>query len=357
MTQPPSAASVRNLAGGDAAIVVDGSSFDFGGQVRLGLSGFNGALTLQNGSTGVIGGSTELGRSSASNSSGSISVLSGSTLTTGQLLIGDVLSATSTGHVATVTVDGLNSAVMMAGASPLIVGDSANANSAAALRVRNNGAFTTGTGQTTIQSGGSLEVESGGTFDAHGSVVVRFGATLRLEGGAVNANAGLDFSDGTLDIEDGVLSVSGGALVPNLIPGFGTIVVLDGPTANELPHLVMGTGANLEVSTSCVVGSQHRGELTITDGGTVTSLAGTIGSNADSIGVTTIDGVGSTWTASLNLTVGRDGQGTLDIQNGGGVSSGPGQIAAGAGSTGFATVDGVGRHLHRSYGPVADGGV
>ncbi|WP_448885029.1 autotransporter outer membrane beta-barrel domain-containing protein [Citrobacter telavivensis] len=92
------------------------------------------------------------------------------------------------------------------------------------------------------------------------------------------------------------------------------------------------------------------GELTISNGGTVTGADSAIGSVAGSTGTITVDGVG----AELNIytmAVGNKGTGTLNITGGGSVITGNdlgGGTSIGAGST--ATVDGAGSSLTYGYG-------
>ncbi|MCH8841008.1 MAG: transporter substrate-binding domain-containing protein, partial [Planctomycetes bacterium] len=210
----------------------------------------------------------------------------------------------------------------------------------------NASARTGGTGLITIQNTGLLDINSDGTFNANSNVVVRFGATLLLNGGAVNANAGLDASDGTLDFRDGTLTVTGGAFLPNA-GGATDDYLIDGPSAIEFPHLTIGAGATANIGRDLFVGDVNRGELTVSGGGDVSNRFGYIGNFFGSTGVATVDGVGSTWTNNIGVLVGFRGDGTLNIQNGGTVFSlgdlGLGDSIGGTeNSTGTATVDGPG---------------
>jgi T5SS/PEP-CTERM-associated repeat protein len=113
------------------------------------------------------------------------------------------------------------------------------------------------------------------------------------------------------------------------------------------------------------VGFYGNGSINITNGGTVRSVSGYLGSKSGSSGTATVDGAGSLWTNSGDLYVGYAGSGKLTVINGGALSSsyvyvggsgsGALNVAAGgsigssyvylgynSGSSGTATVDGTG---------------
>ncbi|MER9587011.1 autotransporter outer membrane beta-barrel domain-containing protein [Mesorhizobium sp. M0276] len=84
------------------------------------------------------------------------------------------------------------------------------------------------------------------------------------------------------------------------------------------------------------------GTLVITQGGTVTSSSGSVGSGPGTTGTATIDGVGSNWTVASSLILGVAGDGVLAISNGGLVSDVNGLVGYYGGSSALATVDGSG---------------
>ncbi len=94
------------------------------------------------------------------------------------------------------------------------------------------------------------------------------------------------------------------------------------------------------------VGNSHNGELTISDGGMVSSTVGSIGYN--STGKVTVTGADSIWNSASGLFVGDRGTGTLIISDGGRVSSTPTSsfsssfIGFFGGSVGVVTVTGPG---------------
>lgn len=92
--------------------------------------------------------------------------------------------------------------------------------------------------------------------------------------------------------------------------------------------------------TYAYIGQYNDGTLTINSGSAVSDLNAKIGTDANSIGMATVDGNGSTWTNSSALNVGYSGNGTLNITNGGAVSANYSYIATFIGSTGDVSVDG-----------------
>lgn len=93
------------------------------------------------------------------------------------------------------------------------------------------------------------------------------------------------------------------------------------------------------------VGSQGVGTLNITNGGSVGYLNGVLGNALGSTGAVTVDGNGSTLSMAepgynTYLNVGGAGSGTLNVTNGGSVSSGSGILGSSSNSTGTVTVNG-----------------
>ena len=104
---------------------------------------------------------------------------------------------------------------------------------------------------------------------------------------------------------------------------------------------VDGASSTLTTASDFYVGNLGSATLTISNGGTMSNVAGFLGNQSGSTGTATVDGAGSIWT-SIDLNVGTIGSGTLTIRNGGAVSNGGwAAIGAEAGSTGAVTVDGA----------------
>ncbi len=73
-------------------------------------------------------------------------------------------------------------------------------------------------------------------------------------------------------------------------------------------------------NTYAYIGESGNGTLEIGNGGSVSSLIGSIGHESGSLGEVTVDGVGSTWTNDSSVYARYYGSGTLNIINGGIVS-------------------------------------
>ena len=88
------------------------------------------------------------------------------------------------------------------------------------------------------------------------------------------------------------------------------------------------------------VGERGRGTLNIVNGGSVDGNGDqSIGEEPGSIGVATVDGTGSSWTNGHYLLVGDYGNGTLNISGGGIVTTQSAIVGRYSGSTGRVTID------------------
>ena len=85
---------------------------------------------------------------------------------------------------------------------------------------------------------------------------------------------------------------------------------------------VSGEGSIWANSSELDVGLFGTGELTISEGGSVSNWSGYIGANNGSSGTVTVTGEGSIWSNSYGLYVGNSGTGELTVENGGQVSAG-----------------------------------
>jgi T5SS/PEP-CTERM-associated repeat protein len=197
-----------------------------------------------------------------------------------------------------------------------------------------------GTGQLTIQGGGTLSSSVGvvgALAGSQGTVTVTGAGSLWFTSSAFVVGA---LGSGTLTIENGGNVISGISTIGRLTgaqgPGVGTVTV---------------TGAGSRWDTGgLTVGDQGIGTLTISDGGFVTSTGGAIGNSGPqgagqgTVTVTGATGAGSRWFIFGSLGIGNVGStGTLTIADGGAVSNVEGIIGVGpGGSQGTVTVTGAG---------------
>jgi T5SS/PEP-CTERM-associated repeat protein len=104
---------------------------------------------------------------------------------------------------------------------------------------------------------------------------------------------------------------------------------------------VLGSGSTLTTPQAVNVGWVGDGTLSIQNGGSVMSSAGSLGTSAGSNGIVGISGAGSAWTNSGSLHVGDSGTGTLNVTAGGSVTSNLGRIGHSPGSSGTVSIDGA----------------
>lgn len=358
-----------NVGNGSAgAINVNGSTASltssFTGQNTLGGStNGQGSLTLSNGATGSMAGSLRIG--GGPSTSGNLSVFSGSTFSFGN---GNIGNGGTVGQVGTVLVSGVGSTITQTGSSTLNLGKASNGT--ASITVENGGTYNTGTGLTTVNATGSINVgnaSAGGSFNVGGEILVNGGAvnlthvdsifsaaSLTIDGGQVNRSSGAmsistvvstganltvghGTGTGTLTIENsGVLTNSGQVRIGNESSSMGVVAV-------------SGVGSLWNNSGDVFVGVTGSGNLNVESGGVVSNFLGTIGSNTGSTGDVLVSGSGSQWNNSAALHVGDLGQGTLNIHAGGVVSNTFGQVGNLANSTGLATVSGSGSQWNNSH--------
>ncbi|MCC5829644.1 MAG: PEP-CTERM sorting domain-containing protein [Phycisphaeraceae bacterium] len=160
------------------------------------------------------------------------------------------------------------------------------------------------------------------------------GSMWLLEGSLIVGRSG----DGTLMISNGGTVSSGGGGIGDSFGSTGKVTV-DGPDSTWTNTGNLDLGGVAPFFSSSLGGD---GELTISNGGTVSSREGRIGNARQSTGTVTVDGAGSTWTNSHDLRIGLAGIGTLSITNGGTVVNPGGRIASTFGVTSIVTVDGPG---------------
>ena len=190
----------------------------------------------------------------------------------------------------------------------------------------------TATGALTVSDGGTL------TSSSYSYIGINAGST----GTATVTGAGSSWT------------ISGHLTAGN--NGTGMLTILDGAAVNNvMGYIALSATGVGEVTVSGVgstwtnwgeirVGQSGTGTLTVSDGGRVTS-AGTssVGNNAGSTGTAMVTGTGSLWSSGSFFTVGSFGPGTLTISDGGRVTSAAGSyIGEWASSTGTATVTGSG---------------
>ncbi len=192
----------------------------------------------------------------------------------------------------------------------------------------------TNTGPIHVQDG-TLTIASGATPSA--ATEILNGATLRIEGGAFNANGPVDVNGGSLE------RVSGGF---NLAPG-NTLTANNNAQVsfNGLYNITsnntftLNSGSDMVSDDFIQIGIGGAGTLNVSGGSTVTSVGADVAGTANSTGSITITDADSQWLMSGPLFFGTDTNavGTIDINNQGHMTTGRAVIGTGGG-TAMATV-------------------
>lgn len=311
--------------GGGRLTVADGGVVTTGDTVVAGLLAPSGAVMVTGpGSAFRVDGVLGIG------TNGTISVLDGAVMTSGQANIGVGVSA-GTGSV---TIDGSGSlwsasggiTVGALGAGSLVVSDGGvvtstsaligNANSNGQAAVQGAGARWTIDGDLTVGTGGgsgTLAITDGAVVsNANATVGNEFSAGLAEVGGA---GARWD-SAGTVRVETGgVVSIydGGTATSSELLVGFDLAIPAQ-------VHIT-GNGSSWSASDAVAVGYGGYGSLDISDGGALRSGDGVLGSFFGTIGVVDVSGAGSSWTSDGVLYVGGGGDGALGVMDGASVTA------------------------------------
>lgn len=328
-------------SGGTSTIVVDGlnSSLTSSDTLFVGNGGAA-TLTVSDNATVASGGSV-IGRHSISSAT---VTGSGSKWTTGALQIGgdtsdpsgvagDGTLTVSTGGEVLSTSAGLGNVSGTSGAATVTGSDSKWTITSGTLAVGLNG-----TGSLTISDGGAVTGihttiggNSGGTGDA---TVTGSGSTLTNTGNLYVGNDG----DGTLTVEDGGTVISDAGYV-------GT------QNGSNSSATVRGSGSSWDMTSAFIAGYDNGSSATVTisEGGTINALQGTLGDLAGSTGSMTVTGSGSTWSAFVDgsaysgyMNVGRLGTGSLTVEDGGSVTGYRLYIGNEAGSSGAVSLSGNG---------------
>ncbi|HVI57823.1 MAG TPA: autotransporter domain-containing protein [Luteimonas sp.] len=128
------------------------------------------------------------------------------------------------------------------------------------------------------------------------------------------------------------------------VPDAADNVNIDTLTPN--PAVISGGNA---FASWLLVGQLSQGQLTINNGGTLTSVQSRIGNNLGVAGAVTVSGAGSTWNPGFDFLIGVDGSGSLTVADGGTVNStGRSRLGFSAGAQGDVTVAGAGSTWNHS---------
>ncbi|MDX1964075.1 MAG: hypothetical protein SFX18_13055 [Pirellulales bacterium] len=160
---------------------------------------------------------------------------------------------------------------------------------------------------------GSLNVQSGGTFNTLGSLTI--GSATGSEGTATITGSGSSLNAGSISIGSiglGTLTISSGATA-------STTSLTQASSGVSVGNVVVtGTGSVLNLSSTHTIGGAGEASLTISAGGQLNSTSNvSIGNTGSANGMATVTGADSRWTLGSGLAVGAAGPGAVTISNGG----------------------------------------
>jgi len=217
-----------------------------------GEDGFTADVTFRNNAIGNLS-SIFLGQDAFDGGTAIFNVESNSLVTTGNL---DVASLGGSAASGTINVDGLKTSLAQTGASTLTLGHASE--SIGTINLTNNGSFHTGTGTTTINATGIVNID-GGVFSVNGPIVGN---------GAVNLNTGhLSINDPTQSVGFGTSNLRIGGLTTAALPLFDSSTSM-----SVIGTAIVEPGANLAVQG----GDVSFGNLTVLGAGTVTYQSGAL---------------------------------------------------------------------------------
>jgi len=317
-----------NVNGGtleaNSNVIIQGSTVTTGGKLQVSQDGeFNLAagqsLSASTNAQIIFGGNYNIDDATV------FTISSGADFSVAALGIGD------SGTDGTLRVNGSGSTVIQSDDSTLTVGHASSGIATLNIgTITSGGQYATGTGLTTINNTGTINIGSGtntGLLNAKGDVLINGGILARGSGSTFTLASGK-----TMTIQNGgQASFTGDYL-----------------TAANATYTITGTSSGLETSgafrirsgakvnvsfggtidsASLDVASSGAGTLEIEAGGSASSSTGLIGFNTGATGTVTVTGEGSAWTNTSSLLVGSEGRGTLTIEDGGSVFSMSSQIS------------------------------
>ena len=274
---------------GDETATVSGSGSSLSaGSLFVGASGNAGALTFASASTGMFAG-INVDVSSIAGTSGTVSIQGGATVTGTGLSIATGTAA----NTGTVSITNAGSALTLSGAATATIG-AASATSGA-LNVNAGGTFDSGTGLTTVNATGAINIP-GGTYHSNGDLTLIAGTLTRSATGVLDLGAGTTFT----------------------IQGAGTATIT-GAFSNNTASTIHLTGGGSALTTT--------GTLSINGGST---LVAAVGSDVSTGGNTVNVGTSGNGTVSITNTGSSLSAGVLNV----GASGNTGSVTFSNGSTG-----------------------
>ena len=191
------------------------------------------------------------------------------------------------------------------------------------------------------EGSGTLQLNNGGSVNVTGSTFIE---------GTTSANGSIEFSNGSLNTLN-LFSAPANMLGTGTISAQGVVSDFDiqfDQASGLQPQILLNNLVNQNVtvnidtsdtSVNNILGAGFRGfgNLSISQGISVSSAKGVLGYNTGSQGTATVTGAGSEWITRDELIVGQDGLGRLNISDGGKVI--PDEFYIGDGPFAYGIVD------------------
>jgi T5SS/PEP-CTERM-associated repeat protein/autotransporter-associated beta strand protein len=358
---------IGSSAGSTGSVIVSGagSSWINSQYLYVGYSG-TGSLAITNGGSvsdtysniGLPGGSsgtvTVDGAGSSWTNSSDVTVgYSG----TGSLTLADSGKVIANGGAGAIVLanNGLGVGTLNIGAA--VAGPAAAGGIVNAATISTGGGTGTLQFNTTATSGTPYYLTKDGT--ASGAAVTVTGSTSLINTAGYTVLTGADTYTGGTTINGGTLEIRGGSIshpgVDLTASNNSSFAITNGGSAStnhgfigynsySSSATVTGSGSTWTLADELIVGafSNGQGSLTISGGGVVSDLRGSISYVGPGTSYVTVDGAGSAWNNSTYLYVGSSGgNARLNVNNGGTAASATGEIGLNSGY-GQATINGAG---------------
>ncbi|HEX5481190.1 MAG TPA: hypothetical protein VFZ08_01035 [Terriglobia bacterium] len=355
--------------------VVDGmnSAWTVNGALKVG-QGDSASLTILHHGAVTASGPLRVGGGSAANQAngvGGVTVETAGSLSSNGGTIDNAASASIT---STVVVNGIGSkwtnsgelTVGNAGVGSMTVYDEGVVSTHSATLGEQSGSIGTvviNNGETKWINNGDLTVGENGLgilTIAHGSRVssdtgtisaqsTSLGSTVTVIGNGALWDIGSDLTVGKAG--SGNLNVEESGVVINAANSQTSQAILGDEAGSDAIVTVSGTNSRWTDGGDLTVGNSGVGSLTISAGGSVTDVAGDIGSQLDSLGRVFVGGsdrhgTGALWNNTAGLTVGDQGDGTLTIQYKAQVESADGTVGGEATGSGQVTINSAQWNIH-----------
>ena len=251
------------------------SNLTISGITRIGFSGGNGTVNLTNNALAQFQNSLHIANSSTNTSQGTLNITDSTVNITNDLRIATLTGSQATGNL---TASG-NSTITQAGGGAVFIGS--NLNGSANITLNNITNFHSGTGDTNINSTGSLILNDSADYFANGNIIID-GGTLRTNttSARLYLTGGLNITaknNGTLIIasQQSIEDQSTLSITSNAHGAFSTLRIGSSAADTSVSHtggnlLVTGTGSSANGTNLRIGNEGTKGTVEFADNATST---------------------------------------------------------------------------------------